>query len=278
MPRLAGTTVLARTLRGLGTEAPSATGAHPVKQHPGTAKVLLYWLPLGAGGHVVRWNGRLFEALMARRERRTVQDLYHSALEVHVADDRFVVEMTPAWGPKATDRGVVREGPVGSRRLGRFAAFRYEVRRWHTGVIANMAEAVDSPVSVGHDLAQALLLLRLAPSVPALTWGRDERHTGDMWNSNSLAAWLLVRSGHDTSRLVPPARGRAPGWHAGLAVAARAEDQVPAVDEPQTVQLARGRRAQSPGVATEAGGAYDGSGPAAAAKCDGGHTLRTPYK
>jgi hypothetical protein len=139
---------------------------------------------------------------------------------VYLGDDRFVIEMTPAWGTTATDRGVVREGPVGSRRLGRFAAFRYEVRRWHTGVIADVAEAVDSPQPVSHDVARARHLLHLVPSVPALTWGRDERHTGDMWNSNSLAAWLLASSGHDTSRLVPPAHGRAPGWHAGLAVAA----------------------------------------------------------
>ncbi|MDO9379009.1 MAG: hypothetical protein Q7T56_09170 [Nocardioidaceae bacterium] len=33
-----------------------------------TTGVDLYWLPLGAGGHVVAWNGRVFEALVARRE------------------------------------------------------------------------------------------------------------------------------------------------------------------------------------------------------------------
>jgi hypothetical protein len=32
----------------------------------GGARVLLYWLPLGAGGRWVRGNGRLFEALVAR--------------------------------------------------------------------------------------------------------------------------------------------------------------------------------------------------------------------
>ena len=30
----------------------------------------LYWLPLGAGRHVVRWSGLLYEAVVARRERR----------------------------------------------------------------------------------------------------------------------------------------------------------------------------------------------------------------
>jgi hypothetical protein len=42
-----------------------------------------------------------------------------------------------------------------------------------------------------------------------------------MWCSNSLASWLLVRSGHDVADLRPPADGRAPGWTAGLTVAAR---------------------------------------------------------
>ena len=29
----------------------------------------LYWLPLGAGGHFVRLNGRIYEAVAARSER-----------------------------------------------------------------------------------------------------------------------------------------------------------------------------------------------------------------
>lgn len=44
-----------------------------------------------------------------------------------------------------------------------------------------------------------------------------------MWNSNSLVAWLLACSGQDTASIGPPANGRAPGWHAGLVVAARRE-------------------------------------------------------
>ena len=55
-----------------------------------------------------------------------------------------------------------------------------------------------------------------------MTWGRDELGTGDMWNSNSLVAWLLARSGHEVSGLEPPGGGRAPGWSAGLVVAGRA--------------------------------------------------------
>jgi hypothetical protein len=185
----------------------------------GAASVLLYWLPLGAGGRWVRGNGRLFEALVARHERRPVRDLYHSALEVCLGDDRFVIEMTPAWGAGVIGRGVVREGLVGSRWLGHLAAFRYEVRRWPGGLIPDVAEAVASPRQVGHDLGRARRLLGLVPQVPPLTWGRDEMHTGEMWNSNSLTAWLLARSGHETDTIRVPAHGRAPGWHAGLTVA-----------------------------------------------------------
>jgi|SRR5215207_3439158 len=50
------------------------------------AAVDLYWLPLGAGGHFVRLNGRLYEALAARLERRPARDLYHSALQVEVPE------------------------------------------------------------------------------------------------------------------------------------------------------------------------------------------------
>jgi hypothetical protein len=40
--------------------------------------------------------------------------------------------------------------------------------------------------------------------------------------SNSLTAWLLARSGHDTSALRRPlAHGRAPEWNAGLVIAQR---------------------------------------------------------
>jgi hypothetical protein len=52
-------------------------------------------------------------------------------------------------------------------------------------------------------------------------WGRDDLKTGDMWNSNSVTAWLIARSGMNTESIAPPAEGRAPGWQAGLVVARR---------------------------------------------------------
>jgi hypothetical protein len=74
--------------------------------------VELYWLPLGAGDAIpiVSWNGRIFEALVARHNHRTPLDLYHCALVVRLDDDRFAIEMAPAWESSASDRGVVCEG------------------------------------------------------------------------------------------------------------------------------------------------------------------------
>ncbi len=183
--------------------------------------MLLYWIPLGAGGHVVRWNGRVYEALAARRERRRRCDLYHTALVVHTDGDRFTLESAPAWADRHRAHGAVLSGPVGTRLLGRSVLFRYEVRCWREGVISDLSEAVASPVLVGQDAGLAQRLLDAVAQVPALTWGRDELGTGEMWNSNSLVSWLLARSGHDTAGLAPPAHGRAPGWTAGLVLAAR---------------------------------------------------------
>lgn len=193
-----------------------------------TASVDLYWLPLGAGADVVRWNGRVYEAAVALRQHRDACDLYHAALQVQLDGDRFVIEMAPVWDRNEPDRGVVAEGAVGLPWLGRSRWFRYEVRRWRNGTIPDIAYAVDSPRRLSANRAQARQVLDLAPTFPTVTWGRDELRTGDMWNSNSLIAWLLARSGHDTDAAQPPTRGRAPGWSAGLAVAARQAASQPA--------------------------------------------------
>jgi hypothetical protein len=196
---------------------------------PSSTSVDLYWLPLGAGDntHCVRTNGRIFEWATARYRHREPLDLYHSALEVRTDQGRFVIEMAPVWSTDAPDRGVVAEGPVGLRWLGRSRLFRYEVRCWRDGAIPDVAEAVESPQRLCTDPARAEQLLSLAPTFPTTTWGRDEFGTGDMWNSNSLISWLLARSGHDIDSLGPPVHGRAPGWAAGLVVAGRSVRHVP---------------------------------------------------
>jgi hypothetical protein len=190
------------------------------KRASDAASIDLYWLPLGAGGHFVRLNGRGYEALAALRERRARSALYHSALEVSVAEGRYVVEQAPAWG-QTGDRGVVAEGAVGSRGAGRLRLFRYEVRRWHDGVIPDAAEAVESPRRLSDDPAIARRVLELVPQVPPLVWGRDELGAGEMWNSNSLISWLVARSGLDVEAIPLPRGGRAPGWRAGIVLARR---------------------------------------------------------
>jgi hypothetical protein len=195
-----------------------------------TTSVDLFWLPLGAGDntHCVRTNGRIFEAVTARYERRRRCDLYHTALEVRLGSDHFTIEMAPVWSTDAPDRGAVCEGPVGLRWLGRSRLFRYEVRRWCGGVIPDAPEAVDSPQRLSTDPVQAQQILDLVPHFPTATWGRDELRAGEMWNSNSLIAWLLANSGHDVDSIGPPRGGRAPGWSAGLVVAARNAPSQPA--------------------------------------------------
>lgn len=185
-----------------------------------TAKVELLWIPLGAGQHVVRMSGRLFEAIASRIARRPACDLYHSALVVTVPEGRYTIEMTPVPDRDGSRRGVVAGGAVGSALLGRLRVFRYEIRRWQDGVIPDADRAVATVERV-IGLADAHALIELVPSVPTPVWGRDELEAGEMWNSNSVTAWLLVRHGFDMAGIQPPAGGRAPGWDAGRVIAAR---------------------------------------------------------
>jgi hypothetical protein len=140
---------------------------------------------------------------------------------VVVPEGRFVIESAPIRDERGSERGVVAEGPVGTRRAGHFRLFRYEIRRWRGGSIPDANEAVSSPIRVANDPTRAQQVLDLVPFVPTPVWGRDELHTGDMWNSNSLISWLLARAGVDTDPLQPPPGGRAPGWDAGLVIAQR---------------------------------------------------------
>ena len=195
---------------------------------PAGVGIDLYWLPLGAGGHFVRLNGRIYEGIKALAEGRQRCDLYHSALEVTVPEGRFVIEN--AWPIPDADRaarGVTVEGPVGSRHLGRFRAFRYEVRRWREGTIADAGYAVASPVRLSHDKRDARRLLALVSEVPVMIWGRDELDIGEMWNSNSVISWLLARSGLPAAEIQPPPGGRAPGWTTGVVAAVNSQASGP---------------------------------------------------
>jgi hypothetical protein len=86
---------------------------------------------------------------------------------------------------------------------------RYETRCWRNGVIPDVDEAVDSPQRLTNNPAIAQTILERVPDVPTPVWGRDELRAGEMWNSNSLISWLLVRSGLGDEAAHPPAGGRA---------------------------------------------------------------------
>jgi|1186.fasta_scaffold574739_2 hypothetical protein len=186
---------------------------------PTQTGIMLWWIPVGAGGHVVKHTSRWWELLDAHRTRTTPQPLFHAALEVFAGGQRYVIEMGPQWGAaKVADRGVVATGPVGLHVLGRSRLFRYEVRCWRNGDLPDRAWAVSGPVNLTQDEATAQSVLRHVPEVPVLTWGRQVPPTGDMWNSNSLVSWLLGCIGLPVATLSPPMGGRAPGWDAGVAM------------------------------------------------------------
>jgi hypothetical protein len=187
------------------------------------SRVDLSWIPLGAGEPLplVRWNGALYETLVARRERRPALALYHAALELAVDGERYVVEMAPAWQGGLAAGDVAATGPVGLRGLGRSRFFRYQVRCLRDGVIPDLGHAVGGHHRLADDPAMVHRRLDALPAFPTATWGRDELCAGEMWNSNSLIAWLLATSGVDLAHVAPPEGGRAPGWSAGLVVAAR---------------------------------------------------------
>ena len=169
----------------------------------------------------MRWSGKAFEAVVAAFARRPRLDLYHSALLVRCDGADFAIEMTPVPDENGVARGVAGEGAVGSRWARRLRIFRYENRCWPGGSIPDLAEAVDSPIRLTEAESLARRVVELVPLAPSPVWGRDELATGEMWNSNSLISWLLVRSGIGVDGASPPAGGRAPGWRAGVVAARR---------------------------------------------------------
>jgi hypothetical protein len=185
------------------------------------APVDLHWIPLGAGGHSVRFNGRVFEAIAAASAHRPRCDLYHAALVVELDGTRYTIEVAPSPDAHEDARGVIGTGAVGSRWLGRWRLFRYELRCWPNGAIPDLAWAVGAPRRITDRPETARRLLDVVVRVPRPVWGRDELRTGEMWNSNSVVAWLLTTAGVPVDGIEPPSCGRAPGWNAGVTVARR---------------------------------------------------------
>src|SRR6185295_17117459 len=143
------------------TRPPSATGA----------TVDLYWVPLGAGGHCVRLNGLIYEAIEATRAHRPRCDLYHAALVIGLGGDRYTIEIAPSPDARAAARGVVATGAVGSRHIGRLRLFRYEVRCWRGGSIPDLRWAVGGPRRLTGSPRVARRLLDLVVTVPTPVWG-----------------------------------------------------------------------------------------------------------
>lgn len=191
-----------------------------------TPTIDLFWIPLGEGGSgLVRATGRIYEWVKAHREHRRPKRLLHTALQVHLPEGRFVVEtMWPSPDTDHVRRGVVVSGDVWARRLGLTHWLRYEVRCWRDGVLPDSSAAIGGPRAISNDIAVARRLLKQTHSVPGLVWGRDEMGIGEMWNSNSVIAWLLTTCGLPIEAIQPPRGTRAPGWEAGIAVA-RAQDR-----------------------------------------------------
>jgi len=209
-----------------GSQEPKLSTEVDQQPHGGGTGIYLYWLPLGAGGvGFVRFNGRLYEGIKARLEGRQPLDLYHTALEIRLPEGRFIVENAwPSPDADTASRGVAFEGPVFSRRIARYRPFRYEVRCWPEGVIADADEAVEIELlSANSDRARQVL--EQVSAVPVMIWGRDELGVGEMWNSNSVISYVLARNGFSVDLIRPPTGGRAPGWEAGV-IAARSEQQV----------------------------------------------------
>jgi hypothetical protein len=188
-------------------------------QRQDRAAVDLLWIPLGAGTSVVRASGAVIDAVSAVVQRRSRSTFFHAALEVQAPEGRYVIEQTPVPDANGKLRGVVGEGAVAWRPLGELRVFRYEIRRWLGGVIPDADDAVGEPVRLSDDLDVVRRVLESVSHVPTPVWGRDEFGVGEMWNSNSVIAWVLTRAGIDVGDLRPPDGGRAPGWNAGIAVA-----------------------------------------------------------
>lgn len=177
-------------------------------------------MPVGAGTpRLQRASLRLWEAFEAARARRTRTVLYHSALKLHTEGRTRTLELMPAFIDSASPP--LLTGPVGAGLAGRLRVFRYQLVCTDVEALPDEQWAVESPQVLAHDESVARAIIALAPAVPPYTWGRRVRGTSEMWTSDSVISWLLLRAGVDLAAMHIPAGGRAPGWEAGLEVASR---------------------------------------------------------
>jgi hypothetical protein len=128
--------------------------------------------------------------------------------------------MTPAFNARRCEP--LAAGPVGLSLLGKFKHFRYEVRHETVERLPDEEFVIGNPICLSTDGGAPDRLVLLAPTLPRYTWGRRAAGTAEMWTSDSVISWLLVRAGVDISKAGPPAGTRAPGWAAGAALRTRA--------------------------------------------------------
>lgn len=184
----------------------------------------LYWMPVGAGtSRFQQTTLALWETIEAARCRRPRARLYHSALKLRLNGQSYTVELTPAPGSGSVPPAAT--GPVGFRGADRLRLFRYALQCLPGEALPDEQWAVGSPVRLSGDCTVLQRMFDLAPHVPTCVWGRRVRGTTEMWTSDSVIAWLLVRAGIETTALVPPRGGRAPGWLAGIQLARVASQQ-----------------------------------------------------
>jgi len=83
-----------------GPGSPPGSPAAPVTgpAAPARDEAVLLWIPVGAGGHVVRRTSAWWERLAARSQGREPAPLFHAALELRRGGVPLAVEMAPAWG------------------------------------------------------------------------------------------------------------------------------------------------------------------------------------
>ena len=195
----------------------------------GVEGVYLLWIPLGAGASVpvAHWSGRAYEAISARRARRTAAAICSTRRwRSRAGGHRFVVEMTPAWGSAHTSAGSVASGPVAFQLLGRSRFFRYEVHCWRDGVIPTGTTRSVIPRCVSNDPDDRR-------SHPGPRSAVPNAHDGVATTSAPGTCGTPTRSlpgccpgrGSRTADVHPPRNGRAPGWRAGL-VASGADGRV----------------------------------------------------
>lgn len=181
--------------------------------------VELWWMPVGAGtSRAQQAILRLWEAFEAARARRARTRLVHSALKLRSGEDTWTLELTPAFATAPAPP--LLTGPVGLRAAGRLRLFRYQLVCLPGETLPDERWAL-ARLAVSCDDGMAAHILALAGDVPRHTWGRRVRGTREMWTSDSVVSWLLVRASVDLSLVAPPEGARAPGWAAGIEIARR---------------------------------------------------------